>query len=219
MKKRFLQLADTLHELPEVIDFGALLAKPAQREEAPLPPSQAIRQRVTRRRFYDLSQIENAVRFIDRLPEQDETIHAVMGGDFDGWSLIPAIRRLSGEPITELIVCTLGFNAANNQHLCRMIDSGDVERVTVLCSVYFKAADADTFNAARERLEQRGQRLFSARNHAKVILAETAGAHYCVESSANLRSCRNVEQFTLTQSKAVFDFHKTWIERLTTETP
>ena len=52
----------------------------------------------------------------------------------------------------------------------------------------------------------------SYRNHTKLILAEIAGRCYVVESSANLRSCQNIEQFTLTQSHELFAFHAGWID-------
>jgi hypothetical protein len=210
--------ANPLGDLPPV-DFRALLDAPAPPKETVTIKAGSVRQRVTRRRFYDLSQVPNAISIIRPLPEPDEVIHAVMDGSFDGWSIIPAIRQLSGQPITELWIATLGFNLTNNQHLCDMLDNGDVQAVTVLCSCYFRESDKDTFQPAKERLEQRGQRLFAARNHAKIILAATGGRHFVVESSANLRSCQNVEQFTLTQSKAVFDFHRTWVEQLTQATP
>ena len=32
-----------------------------------------------------------------------------------------------------------------------------------------------------------------------------------IEGSANLRSCRNVEQFTATESPDLYQFHRAWI--------
>jgi hypothetical protein len=37
---------------------------------------------------------------------------------------------------------------------------------------------------------------------------------YAGETSANLRSCNNLEQFSLTNSRPLFNFHKSWIGRM-----
>lgn len=52
------------------------------------------------------------------------------------------------------------------------------------------------------------------RNHTKLILAELARQFFVVESSVNLRSCQHLEQFSLTQSRQLYDFHAAWIEQV-----
>jgi hypothetical protein len=37
-------------------------------------------------------------------------------------------------------------------------------------------------------------------------------SHYVIESSANLRSCRNIEQFTMTNDRELLTFHRSWME-------
>lgn len=172
---------------------------------------QRIRQKVERRTFYDLSKIPNAVRLIRPLPVPGETIHALMGGDFACWDLAPAILDLAGKPADELWIATLGFNAQNNWHLCRLMDEGRIANAHVLASDYFAKADAPTFNEARAALGRRGGHLTSTRNHAKVIALAIGRDFYVVEGSANMRSCNNLEQFTLTNDRAVFQFHRRWI--------
>ncbi len=53
-----------------------------------------------------------------------------------------------------------------------------------------------------------------ARNHTKLILARVAGKSYVVESSANLRSCSNLEQFVITQSARLLKFHEGWLGKV-----
>jgi len=172
-----------------------------------------IRTRHKRRRHYDLSRVPNAVKLIKPLPAQGQTIHALMGGDFHAWDLIPAIHGLLGCSIAELYITTLGFNHANNGHLCQMLDSGEVKQAFVLCSEYFRDADRDVFNDAERRLVERGARIKAVRNHSKIIAILPVGSIHCytVESSANLRSCNNIEQFTLTNDRELFAFHRKWI--------
>lgn len=53
------------------------------------------------------------------------------------------------------------------------------------------------------------------RTHTKLLLIETtAGDCYTIESSANLRSCKNVEQSTFTNDRPLFDFHRQWLNEL-----
>jgi|GEM_PF-5169257 len=65
---------------------------------------------------------------------------------------------------------------------------------------------------ARE-LPARGGWYCATRSHAKVIAARfTDGRCFVIESSANLRTCRNLEQFAITQDRGLFDFHRQWME-------
>jgi hypothetical protein len=173
----------------------------------------SVRTRAARRRFYDLSRVPNAARLITPLPAPGETIHALMGGDFHAWDLVPAIAGQLSVTIAELYVTTLGFNHANNQHLCEMLDAGAIGSAFILCSEYFRDADNDVYTAAERRLAERGSKIKAVRNHSKVMLIRPASGpdRYALESSANLRSCNNLEQFALTNDAALFEFHRGWI--------
>jgi hypothetical protein len=178
-----------------------------------IPAGLRITTKAKRRKTYDLSRVPNAIKLIQELPQPGETVHAILGGDFHAWDLIPAAQEMIGKPISELTITTLGFNLANNQHLCEMIDAGKVQKVFVLCSAYFEGADRDVFNQAKERLEARGQKIQATRNHSKIILIKPASGpdRFVIESSANLRSCNNLEQMALTNDAALFEFHQGWI--------
>lgn len=53
------------------------------------------------------------------------------------------------------------------------------------------------------------------RNHAKIILAEMVdGRCFVWESSANMRSCRNIESYVLTQDVDLLLFHRGWMNEL-----
>lgn len=166
-----------------------------------------------KRRFYDLKQIPHAVELLRPLPEPNETVHAIMGGDFACWDLVPAILELVDRPALEVVIATLGFNAKNNHHLGTMLDQGRIGRALVLCSDYFAKSDADTFRDAKARLEGLGSTLAVCRNHAKVIAIDFGHVAYVVEGSANMRSCKNLEQITIANSRPLFEFHRTWIRQ------
>lgn len=166
--------------------------------------------------------IENAIAQIKTLPEPEHTYHSIMGGDFHGFDMVPTIQRLAGHPLRGLHIATLGFNQRNNLQLCRMMDEGLVEGpVTIVASTYFGQADPKVFSAAKQELESRGSRLASTRNHAKIIAAETGPpdnpAFIVIETSANLRSCNALEQFSIANSEPLYRFHCRWIDEIASQ--
>jgi hypothetical protein len=198
------------------------IRQPGPTDPERIPPGTAagvgMRTRTTtpteRRRFYDLRNVPNAVGLIRPLPAPHETVHAIMGGDFAAWDLVPAIIELAQKTAAELWVATLGFNARNSYHLATLIAEGTIGRATVLCSDYFAKADAPTFREAKSRLESVGSTLTSTRNHAKILALDMGADCYVVEGSANLRSCNNLEQITISNSRHLLEFHAGWIRKV-----
>lgn len=159
--------------------------------------------------------ITNAAAQIQYLPEPGYAVSCIMGGNFHGFDIIPAIQRLAATPIIDLTIATLSFSKRNLTNLTTLLDQRLIERAGLLTSDYFAKADPLIYGAAkRELVEARGQRLAFTRTHAKVICARTAGGSYVVESSANLRSCVNFEQFTLTHDPEFYRWHLDWIDYL-----
>jgi hypothetical protein len=83
-----------------------------------------------------------------------------------------------------------------------------------LVSYYFKSTSRDSYDALVPELLKRGHRVLAMRTHAKICLLRMAshGTRYVIEASANLRSCKNIEQFTLTRCPRLYRFHQTWLE-------
>lgn len=167
----------------------------------------------------NLDGIEHAVRQIKELPAPGWCIHCIMGGDFHGFDIVPAIADLAALPIERLTIATLSFSKRNLAHLCLLLDQGRIKAVELLASDYFAKADALIYNSAVRELHNRGQTIGFTRNHAKVICATTAAGDYVVESSANLRSCVNFEQFTIFNDATLSAWHRNWIGYLLSISP
>jgi hypothetical protein len=175
----------------------------------------AMRQRAIRAELTDARHYQRAVDALTRLPEPLEYFHIVTGQEFSGFDLLPAMLALSkAERFDAMTLTTLGFSKRNLEALDTMIDAGKIQpgSLRILCSDFFRRADRDIWQTGRALADRRGFGFRSTRNHTKIVLAAIAGKHYAVESSANLRSCANLEQFTITQSKDLFTFHAGWIE-------
>jgi hypothetical protein len=83
----------------------------------------------------------------------------------------------------------------------------------MLYSAYFRSNEKELTTFLSAALNQRGQRCTAIRNHAKIIAMQAEdGRTLIVETSANLRSCRNVEQFTFTNDPELLAFHRAWLD-------
>lgn len=175
----------------------------------------SMRQRAAKAEMIDARHFERATDALVRLPEPLEDIHIVTGQEFSGFDLLPAMLHLSGaETFEALTLTTLGFSKRNLEHLDAMIEAGKIQpaALRILCSDFFRRADRDIWQLGAEQAHRRGYGFRSTRNHTKLILASIAGRFYVVESSANLSSCANLEQFCVCSSKPLYDFHAGWIE-------
>jgi len=162
-----------------------------------LPRKLTFREKPTKRVFYDYSEVDNAINLLERLPSPGETVHAVMDSHFKGIDLVPAILRLAGVPASELIVTTLGFNRRDAACLCELVQRGEIHRLSMVCSNFFAEKDKGAYDYALGSFADFGPTHF-----------------YTVESSANLRSCNNFEQFALTNSPELFAFHRSWVSKM-----
>jgi hypothetical protein len=178
-----------------------------------LDGEQTFRQKFERRSIIHALHIANAAKALERLPDEDEVIHVLMAGNFHGWDFVGAILSLAKPAtITELYVATLGFSDANSGELLELLDRGKIGRVWFNCSCYMRDASAHLFQPLTDALTKRGQLMRATRNHAKLLCAKlTDGRHIVVDGSMNLRSCRNVEQANIWQSRELFDFYAGYV--------
>jgi len=188
-----------------------------QTKDAGIELAEGLRliRRSEKHRTAHLLHVANAAKHLDTLPAPGETLHALMKGNFNAWDLVPAVLQLaSPATILRLDVATLGFNNRNVAELAELMDAKQVGQVWFLCSCYFRDSSTAEFGFLQEHIAKaRGGHVAAARSHAKIQLMELSdGRHYVIESSANLRSCHNVEQFSMFQSAEVLLFYRQWIE-------
>jgi len=168
------------------------------------------------RRHLNMLRVANAAKALDTLPLDGQSYHIIMAGNFAGWDFVSAVLRLAAPAaIRELNVSTLGFNSRNAAELFDLLDRGDVQRCSFIFSCYYRSNEPQVADALIDGLRSRGHRVLAARCHAKVLLMElTDGRHIVIESSANLRSCHNVEQCCITHDRDLLYFHRAWMLHL-----
>jgi hypothetical protein len=214
------EAAALLSELEQVSDLDELQTITRQ------PPGRALgmntvatthRQQVDQHLFADWTTRQAAAtEHLRKLPKPNQSLHVITGGDYNGTDIIPAVIRLDGATCAkQCYLTTLSFSETNVKLLATMLDSGQIKRLALVCSYYFARASKAIYELAERELVPRGVRLLHTRCHCKItLLALDTGRRYVIETSANARSCICLEQLTLTQDAALFQFHRRWIEHL-----
>jgi len=171
-----------------------------------------------RHRTQDVRQTKIAADAIGSLPGPGDSLHLLVSGRFAMFHIIPAALTLAGCRIERLHIATLGFSRRNIEALAELLDAGTVGAAWLLASHYFKGTSPTAYAYAVDVLGKRSAaRFVSLRNHCKLLaLRFTDGRTLTVESSANLRSCKNLEQMTLTGCPEVYAFHVRWMDELFT---
>lgn len=156
-----------------------------------------------------------AAAVVPQLPAPGESVHTLMLGRFDLCQVIEAAVALK-HPVRHLRLASLCFSAKNTALLLRLLDSGRVQRLSLLVSEFFKAHNPDLYETFAADLAGRpGSRLAADRNHAKVTLFDHADGDALVfEGSANLRTNRNREHLTVIRDRPLHDWHAAWIDRV-----
>lgn len=178
-----------------------------------IPDDVRFRRRALRRILIDARHEQNAIEMILQLPAEGESVHIVIDGRFEPCDFIPAIRRLAHPAtIKNLELTTLGFNADNVACLMAGMDQGKIGQVTVICGHYFQKAEAGLYELLVKEIGGRGGKVHGLRTHTKLFLLEMSdGRHFVIEGSGNLRSCRSIEQFCLTNDRDLLLFHRKWL--------
>ena len=176
----------------------------------PIPTVSIHRHRPTRRRHKDHRHHGLVAGQLDPLPQPGETAHLVIHGGVPLATIVWHIVDLT--PPAALAISTLGFNRDFVHQLIDRMRTGRVLSANVVCSNYFSRADAVEYEEARALLRPWPCTLTDARTHGKVFVF----GPFSGEGSANLRSCRSIENVSITNDTNLADFHRRWITNLTT---
>lgn len=190
-------------------------AESEMKDRPHLASDRTHRRRQTLADLRDARRAESAAEAIGELPEAGESIHVVISGRYSLWDCVPAIIETGGEAVESLYVATLGFSKRNVEAMSQLMDDEQIGRLRLLASHYFKGTNRDVYAFAVETLARHPQAEFlSLRTHCKILLVKTASRSLVIESSANLRSCKNLEQMVIVNDAELWRFHAAWMDQL-----
>lgn len=153
-----------------------------------------------------------AADVVTTLPSTGETLRIVSNGGFDFFDLVPAtLKHL--KPAT-MHACTWILNRTIAVELFGLIDANEIRECTLITGDYFRQRTPDAYGIIAQGFAERGMRFRTAPIHAKVMLIEDGEHFLTFEGSANWTNNTNVEQFCITNDRAVLEFHREWIEEI-----
>jgi hypothetical protein len=183
--------------------------------ESPPPKRRTVNKRLT----FNQLRLEKSADALSILPVPNESHHHIIDGTFDSYMLIPSLMDKVGGVVAELRLATLGFNAKHTEHLISQLTDRTIQRCTLLVSEFYVAEeDAVVCNRLKAELPKFGTPpgwFHATRCHAKIIMLRfQSGQSFVIESSANLRTCRSIEQFVICCDDALYDFHASWMDEI-----
>jgi hypothetical protein len=161
----------------------------------------------TRRRMVELKRQGTAREQLRKLPGKGESVHLLLDGKFSLFDLLVAVLDIAGQPCRHLTIATLGLSRSNAEHLDKMLAEGRIKQLDLLASHYFAAQDKEIWEHACGVIRQRPNcRAVAMRSHAKLFCAKIGKRFIVCTSSANLRSCVNLEQASLQDHAGLYRF-------------
>lgn len=172
----------------------------------------------TRRRFARLRQKQALRKIMPRLPAPGESLHAVGPGQHDFFTFIPEVIALMGR-VDRLTCSTWTINHPNAVELIEIWDRGLIGTVDFLTGDYFKARETGIYTMLVNALRRRGGRYRAFMNHAKLLMfgSEERDTWVTITASANLTANPRMEIFVIINDRALYDFHRSWIEEVFTQ--
>lgn len=150
-------------------------------------------------------------------PPPGDSIHVLSKAEFDFWTWVPTMIDWLGQT-RELWCSTWTACRINVVDLFQIWDAGRIGQVHFLTGLYFKRRESAVYAQLLDGIRARGGRYRAARNHAKVILLDNPerNAYLTVVGSANLTSNPRMENYVITNDRAVHEFHAAWMEEVLT---
>jgi len=150
---------------------------------------------------------------LTELPKQGESLHIVSNGSFDYWTFVPVILGLMGGADT-FYGSTWTMARPNVDEMFKLMDSGAIKASNIITGLYFKRRESAVYGTLVEGMTARGQKYKALANHAKIILLRKGDTFITVEGSANFTANPRIEQNVVTNSQALYNFHREWIDEV-----
>ena len=162
-------------------------------------------------KLLSLMKKEHLSQCLKEIPKLGESLHIISNGSFDFWTFIPfLIDKLGG--VGEFFGSTWTLNRQNCKELLELFDEHKIKKIGFLTGLYFKRREASVYSTLLTGLSDRGQKYKCLENHAKVAIFENGSDYITIEGSANFTSNPRIEQYTISNSRELFYFHREWME-------
>lgn len=183
-----------------------------------LESSRSVENRTLKRaaqaRYFARLRREIAAEVLPRLPGPGEIWHIVSNGKFDYFNFLPVVIDHLGGRIEHFYGSTWTMSRPNVTDLLEMYDQDKIGEIAILTGTYFKRRETAVFATLLEGLRERGQRYIAFNNHTKIMLIHQADDHIVIEGSANFTANPRLENNTVSNDFALYQFHQQWMEEV-----
>lgn len=155
---------------------------------------------------------------IGEMPAENVVFKILSGKQgFSSISVIDFVAKSEG--IKELYCSTFRIGKKQFEILKSHKGSGRIENALFVTSKTQENTDGNRqeynyFAEIREKCCEMGWDIYAINNHSKIILMRTRKNYYVVETSSNLNENPQLEQFSIENSKKIFDFYKSMFEEM-----
>ncbi len=156
--------------------------------------------------------LEHLRELLSELPKVNESFHVVSSGNFDFWMYIPYLIGMMGYA-DNLYVSTWTMSREVVNQIFEMFDTGKAKSLSVMTGLYLKRRETAVYTMLLNGIINRNQRYVAFKNHTKLLLLSNikSNVYLVIEGSANLTANPRAEQFILTHSRELYNFHCEWM--------
>src|SRR5262245_44345022 len=117
-----------------------------------------------RRRY--AAMLRESADILAHLPGPGESLHALMTGLYDFLPLVGHVITHHTAPCAEVRMATLAFSSRNTAEIAQLLDSGAVQKVSLLASDFFRKHNKPEWAEVVREFQARGMALAAPRCHA-----------------------------------------------------
>jgi len=216
-----LDLPDIGFDLP---DFGADAFDMDLNFEAPELETRYIKPRYHQPVQQRMVKAEYASDLVKQIkPERGMRVHSVISDNFIFSHFIRSFLMDNNIKAKRMVISTLSMSQECIEALKDVCDLGYCDKLDLIVSAYFYAHERQAlipyiYEALDHEDAKCDFQLAVAGTHCKTVLIETVGgAKIVIHGSANLRSSRSLEQFSIEENPDLHDFHLEYSEAILQE--
>jgi|GEM_PF-791190 hypothetical protein len=157
---------------------------------------------------------DNVEKFVDEISEyilDKKTIHCLISGDFIFGDFFEAFAVKNNLKINDLTISTSSISQDNVDSLANLFNGDYLDMLNIIVSDYFWRNNRQNAPYIYENLDIDNKfQLAVANIRTKISLMKIGDMKFVIKGSANFRSSRSIEEFTIECSDELYDFHKEW---------
>lgn len=152
-------------------------------------------------------------KLLDGKIQKDTTTHIISNGNVDVFTFIPYLIKQFGQ-MDKFYISTWIISLSIMKQIDKLLISGDLKSINLITDLMFKNRKTDMYAAVLGVVKKHGGKIKIIRNHAKITLLQNKSHSFIITSSANYTRNPRSEQFTLSESKELFDFYENWFKEV-----